>query len=541
MFNQSDVTFQSGTHPLPRETNEEQPVNMDMEKNKEKEWITVQRTKCRRFHAVINGIHVKGDNEMQKEKNLTTRLAVTKGFIECKKQTFNKDLHFKAIFETKEDAQAACQLELFEDNEHYLTLQPNKGDNDTLERSLVIRDLPLDLDKNLLKLIIEEKFGQIDSLTTRLAGPWYRADVMLKSKDNIEENIDMWAIQYKKELCRIAPAYFSREQINQRNEFTLKLTNLPYGTTPIDLKPILLEFKCKTCFIPRIRNRYTRQRYAYVTFENEDDVTNAASNSEFYFGNTTLVWENPDTKTCHKCGSTAHLVVDCQERAMAEQNKERRKQYSNIYSRYHVPNYRKITQNYKRNSTASWDDQKNRQERMNQNKDSNGGKSILSQLKEMQMKMEEGFAQINKDLNEVKEKIKKLEDQQIPINKMDKRSFANRTTFKGLHNSSFSKYIPTVKASEEFFEEREKEKQAQKAKLNQTLSETDISQDKSSSVTKTQENKSKHDNKRQRMYNTSDSSDSGDNSRTNNSSKKIIHSSLKDNKGKQVSFDTPSN
>jgi len=43
------------------------------------------------------------------------------------------------------------------------------------------------------------------------------------------------------------------------------------------------------------------------------------------------------------------------------------------------------------------------------------------------------------------------------------------------------------------------------------------------------------------MYNTSDSSDSGDNSRTNNSSKKIIHSSLKDNKGKQVSFDTPSN
>ena len=78
--------------------------------------------------------------------------------------------------------------------------------------------------------------------------------------------------------------------------------------------------------------------------------------------------------------------------------------------------------------------------------------------------------------------------------------------------------------------------------MNQTLSETDNSQDKSSSVTKTQENKSKHDNKRQRMYNTSDSSDSGDNSRTNNSSsKKIIHPVLKDNKGKQVSFDTPSN
>ena len=43
------------------------------------------------------------------------------------------------------------------------------------------------------------------------------------------------------------------------------------------------------------------------------------------------------------------------------------------------------------------------------------------------------------------------------------------------------------------------------------------------------------------MYNTSDSSDSGDNSRANYSNKKIIHSSLKDNKGKQVSFDTPSN
>ena len=37
MFNQSDVTLQSGAHSVPRKTNEEQPVNMDTDKDKEEE------------------------------------------------------------------------------------------------------------------------------------------------------------------------------------------------------------------------------------------------------------------------------------------------------------------------------------------------------------------------------------------------------------------------------------------------------------------------------------------------------------------------
>ena len=142
-------------------------------------------------------------------------------------------------------------MQLFDDNEFKLTLLKDRGDIDIQRRILVVRDLPLDINCNLLKAILKDKFSKIENLKTRLAGPWFRADVTFESADGIESNLDCWAIQYKKDLCRIAPAYFTRDNIEERNQHTVKLTNLPFGTTPVDLKEILHQVKAKTCFIPR--------------------------------------------------------------------------------------------------------------------------------------------------------------------------------------------------------------------------------------------------------------------------------------------------
>ena len=58
-----------------------------------------------------------------------------------------------------------CNIYFFADNE--FTLQPLKSRNDdeTKKRTLFIRDLPLDVNKSLLKIILEEKFGHKCTLT----------------------------------------------------------------------------------------------------------------------------------------------------------------------------------------------------------------------------------------------------------------------------------------------------------------------------------------------------------------------------------------
>jgi RNA recognition motif. (a.k.a. RRM, RBD, or RNP domain) len=462
MFNESNEIESPiiGSRSDDKEPTSSSTVKMDI-RNDDEPWIEVPK-KYRRYQTNIPGLHVQGDAPLIKLKNLTNRLALEKGFIECRKYIFKKELWIKAIFETKEDALSACNLQLFDGNEHKLNLIANRGDEDTLRRSLVIRDLPLDTDKDLLKAIIEDKFGTIELITLRLSGPWFRADVILKEDNKIEENLDTWAIQYKKELVRIAPAYYTREQIEERNQYTLKLTNLLYGTTPIDLKPVIEEFKCKTCFIPRTRNRYTRQRYAYVSFKDEEDLEKATRAAEFKFGDDTLLWDSPESKTCHKCGSNSHLVAECEERVFAEQNKERKKQYSTIYTRYKVPNYKKITNNS--NITKQRNETTNQESQLNAN---SKGVDVITLIKNMQNQMEKNFEIINKELQVVKDKIKKLEEtvEQTP----SKQPNTQKSIIKGIYNSTFNKYLPTVKEANNFRKQIETENIKKNENLNKEI------------------------------------------------------------------------
>jgi hypothetical protein len=290
--------------------------NLDKDHQMEEDttrWIEITRN-TRRYKATINCIHVPGTNLKAKVDNLSKVLGTKKGFLECRPFFGKNEIWLNATFENDETMQQNCNIYLFENNE--FTLQPLKSRNDdeTKKRTLFIRDLPLDVNKSLLKVILEEKFGEIESLKTRLAGPWYRADATFVNDKGIQENLDLWSIQYKKDLCRIVPAYFTHDEIDERNSRTAKLTGLPFGTTPIDLKEILKRFNAKTCFIPRTRSRYHRCRFAYISFENDDDLEQATVNTAIRFGEDELFWDSEDTKTCHKCGSSQHLVADCEER-----------------------------------------------------------------------------------------------------------------------------------------------------------------------------------------------------------------------------------
>ena len=406
-------------------------------------FIRVTGKKKRRFRTTIKCIHVPGNSLNGKINNIYTLLANKEGFLECRPyfDKVNKEAWITAIFDSQEAAVTATKMQLFEDNEFKLTLLKDRGDEEVQHRTLVVRDLPLDINRNLFKVILEEKFGKIENLRMRLAGPWYRADVTFESSEGMDTNKDCWAIQYKKDLCRIAPAYFTRDDIEERNQYTVKLTNLPFGTTPIDLKEILRQVKAKTCFIPRTRTRYNRKRFAYVSFASDEDLQKVMTNIRVLYNETELYWELEDSKTCHKCGSPKHLVAACEEKESAENYKEYKSQFSNIYSKYKVPNYKnsgRKTNDYRSNQQKPTTNQNNKS---SQPANNDLQKMMENLIKSFTKDIEEKFDNITKQLSDVNNRIKLIEIK----TGLDKSKPQPKTvTAKNNSNKYSMSYIPTM-------------------------------------------------------------------------------------------------
>jgi RNA recognition motif-containing protein len=184
-----------------------------------------------------------------------------------------------AVFGKKSSMEEACKISLFEDNDFHLEPIQNRGDEEVRDKTVVVRDLPLDVDRLTLKKIME-KVGTVTDIKLQISGMWYKAYVTYDNKATVDSQFkNRWSLFYLKDLCRVAPATATRQEIEERNRNTLKLAGLPFGTTAYDLSEVLKKVDAKTCFIPRTRNQYGRARYAYVTFDNEE-ICNKLLNNE---------------------------------------------------------------------------------------------------------------------------------------------------------------------------------------------------------------------------------------------------------------------
>lgn len=533
MFNNSEVNFSDDFEQPPpsSESTETSPYaseeykHMLIDNDKEildTTFITVTN-KRKRFCTTINCKHVPGHNMNSKLDSIYSVLASQKGFLECKPyfDRKNQEAWITAVFDNQESAVKSTENELFDDNEFKLTLLKDRADDEVKQRTLVIRDLPLDVNWNLLKTILQNTFGEVESLRLRIAGPWYRADVTFKDADRINENKDLWSIQYKKDLCRIAPASFSKDDIDERNQYTAKLTNLPYGTTPIDLKDILQQVKAKTCFIPRTRSRYNRRRFAYVSFASEEDFQKALTNIRITYNDEELFWEAEDTKTCHKCGSPKHLIAECNEKELANNHKEYQKQFSNIYSKYKVPNYRNST-----NKTSTRTNQQSRtpnnQSKIPQKNDNNNLQNMFEKLLTSFSKdIEEKFNNISKQISELNDRIKLIEIK-TGLEKPKPKSQPNNNANKNKGFKFDMSYFPTQAALNKSMEEKESNnnntitqdyKEDNNSNTKRPLSESEnSSSDDTTTSQKKESNKlrqhSKPDRKHVKIYNVDDDKDS---------------------------------
>ena len=363
----------------------------------ETEWIEVRN--IRRYKATIAATNVAGDTFAKKINNVSQKINHVEDYMGCKIIYIQNKAHVSATFGRKDAMEKACDIKLFEDNDFKLNPIQNRGDEEVRDKTVVIRDLPLDVDRSTLKTIME-RIGKVTDVKLQISGLWYKAYVTYETKEIVETNFinkKTWSIFYLKDLCRVAPANIEREEIDERNKNTLKLTDLPFGTTAYDLRPLLERTNAKTCFIPRTRNQYGRARYAFITFEDEEMCIKLLKNDiKGVLNGTELHWVTPDVKTCHKCGSMEHLVMDCQEKKDNDEFKQRRQGFNRVYTKYRVPNYKNLTKT--NNANVKQQEEQN-------------GKGFNQQMINSMNAIQQSIKEMNATLTYLNQRITKIEKQ----------------------------------------------------------------------------------------------------------------------------------
>jgi len=153
------------------------------------------------------------------------------------------------------------------------------------------------------------KYGNIINVRMQTRGLWQHAYITYEKPQDIALFYEQWSRYLYNDCVRIYPASFTPEQVKLRNDFRIKLTNLPFGTSSRDLHDITLATKAKSCYIPR-SNNYKPRPFAIFYFQSEEEL-NDAIKTPYALDNHELQWCSAEAKCCHKCGSTEHLVMKC--------------------------------------------------------------------------------------------------------------------------------------------------------------------------------------------------------------------------------------
>jgi len=141
----------------------------------------------------------------------------------------------------------------------------------------------------------------------------------------------------KKDSVRIYLADDFEKNKSIRTEFCAKLCNLPRNTTGFDIADFIEQQNGKTCFIPRHPEIYNRLRYAYVNFENADDLTKVLQDpKEYYLRGFKIFWTPEGSKNCNICQATEHLAKNCPKKNDRRRNEKRITKLAALYERKHV-------------------------------------------------------------------------------------------------------------------------------------------------------------------------------------------------------------
>ena len=113
--------------------------------------------KIRRYKAIVNIKDISGISIGQKLKKVQNAVNDIDEFMGIQIHFYGKEQFVMAEFGKKENAEQACAKCLEEGNEARLNILCNKGDTEVRNRMMIVRDLPLNFDKNTLRTLMKKK------------------------------------------------------------------------------------------------------------------------------------------------------------------------------------------------------------------------------------------------------------------------------------------------------------------------------------------------------------------------------------------------
>ncbi len=166
-------------------------------------------------------------------------------------------------------------------------------------------------------------------------GMWQRAYVVYKDASTISRlKADVWSLDIMDFSVRVHPLNLSKEDYEDCEAYSLKLTGLLFGTTQHDLRQIIEDTNAKSCYIPRHTQSYKNLPIAIFSFDC-DDRAHVAYEKNFSLKGRKLYWNFPGIPNCRTCGNPDHVTKKCPSKQQRRSNP-----YSQLYDKYKPAQYR---------------------------------------------------------------------------------------------------------------------------------------------------------------------------------------------------------
>ena len=198
-----------------------------------------------RYKMFIEAQTIPGQNINQKINLLTKILAHLESFISIRTTTQQDTQIITAIFGSISDANKAKNITLDDNTTIHMQEAPVYNGINAKNKTIRAWDIPLNVIPDEVCTIFT-KYGEVKSLKMQTIGMWQSANIEFLNQDDYNNLVQRWSIPFKADLIRIFPFLNTNVIKNERSTHTIRLTNLPPGTTGFDLKDIIKENKAHT-------------------------------------------------------------------------------------------------------------------------------------------------------------------------------------------------------------------------------------------------------------------------------------------------------
>ena len=246
-------------------------------KQADTKWVTVQKRQT--FAVALALGSLPGATNDEKKNYAYNMIGSIPHMLSVVISKINDVGVIKVSYSVQESATAATQIPVSDsDTAHFEPINNLSASQIDNQYQLKIIGVPLDIDKPIFTSYLN-KIGATKQIKFLTRGLYFHVHVTFASKDVSVQFQDKWSLTFGKHMFRIFPNDISTSERNLRSKFTLKLTNLPKGTTAFDLSAILEEVSAKTCFIPKKRDsrNYDKERFAIVQFASETALNQAVT------------------------------------------------------------------------------------------------------------------------------------------------------------------------------------------------------------------------------------------------------------------------